>query len=770
MESLIPGYNYDIFISYRQKDNRYDGWVTEFVDNLKKELEATFKEEISVYFDINPHDGLLETHDVDASLKEKLKCLIFIPIISRTYCDPKSFAWEHEFKAFVEQASQDQFGLKVKLPNGNVANRVLPIRIYDLDREDIKLCETVLGGVLRGVEFIYSEPGVNRPLKPNDSIDKNSNKANYRNQINKIGNAIKEIIQGLATGSAEKVKEKNQGRDSFKEEKEDLKTIDHEKLPKSRKSKFISIIAIVVLLVVAGIIAYPKIFKQDTLEKLRSSGERISVAVMPFQNMTNDTIWNVWQDGIQNEIINFLTNSGDLKVRQPETINNLIKGKGFTNYSLFTPSIASDISQKLDANIFIYGSIKQVGITIRVSAQLTDSKTEEAFKSFQIDGKTENILEITDSLSRLVNNFLIINILEKQIPPDFQHFVSTNSPEAYRYYINGLNAFGKTDFPTAQNWLLKAIAIDSNFTLATMHIAFTYGNQRIYDQAKKWCLKYSSIEDLLSPKSKIIAGFSYATFFETPYEEIKYLKQYLELDDQSATMHWQLGDSYRKLAQWDRAIPEFEKSLELFHKQGLKPFWIYEYTFLGLAYHETHQFKKENKLYKKAEQDFPEYPALIYNQAVLALSEGQTKDANDYIEEYTSLLRERSSNEADITTNLASIYSDAGDLDEAETYYKKALSLEPQSPARLDNLGYFLINRDRNINEGLELIDKALSLRPDSYNYLHHKGWGLFKLGKYQEALEILQKSWDLRKEKAVYNHEAWLHLEAAKKAVERMK
>ncbi len=46
MPSLIEGYNYDIFISYRQKDNKYDGWVTEFVKNLNKELEATFKEEI----------------------------------------------------------------------------------------------------------------------------------------------------------------------------------------------------------------------------------------------------------------------------------------------------------------------------------------------------------------------------------------------------------------------------------------------------------------------------------------------------------------------------------------------------------------------------------------------------------------------------------------------------------------------------------------------------------------------------------------------------
>src|SRR5450759_4113054 len=138
MASLVPGYEYDIFISYRQKDNKGDRWVSEFVDALKTELESTFKEEISVYFDINPHDGLLETHDVAASLKEKLKCLVCIPIISLTYCDPKSYAWEYEFKAFIELASLDHFGLKVILPGGNVANRVLPVRIHDLDAADTK--------------------------------------------------------------------------------------------------------------------------------------------------------------------------------------------------------------------------------------------------------------------------------------------------------------------------------------------------------------------------------------------------------------------------------------------------------------------------------------------------------------------------------------------------------------------------------------------------------------------------------------------------------
>jgi hypothetical protein len=61
--ALFSEFEYDIFISYCQKDNIYDCRVTEFVNNLKGELDSTFNEKISVFFDINPHDGLLETHE-----------------------------------------------------------------------------------------------------------------------------------------------------------------------------------------------------------------------------------------------------------------------------------------------------------------------------------------------------------------------------------------------------------------------------------------------------------------------------------------------------------------------------------------------------------------------------------------------------------------------------------------------------------------------------------------------------------------------------------
>ena len=202
MASILPGFEYDIFISYRQNDNKQDGWVAEFVSALKAELEATVKNPVSVYFDENPHDGLLETHQVDKSLARKLKCLIFIPVVSQTYCDTNSFAWQHEFVPFIKMASEDEIGMHIALPNGNVASRVLPIQIHDLDVEDLQTIEKELSGPMRSIPFIYKAAGVNRPLRATDSDLGNLDKTNYRNQINKVANALKEIGKSMVRNVA----------------------------------------------------------------------------------------------------------------------------------------------------------------------------------------------------------------------------------------------------------------------------------------------------------------------------------------------------------------------------------------------------------------------------------------------------------------------------------------------------------------------------------------------------------------------------------------
>ena len=223
MASQIPGYEYDIFISYRHNDNRTlpsndashgsrgatnEGWVSEFVANLSLELEATVKGKVSIYFDRNPTDGLLETHNVDESLGPKIKSLIFIPIISQTYCDQECFAWRYEFLAFNKMVGHDKFGPVVRLVDGNAANRVLPVRIHELDLTDIKMLETELRGKLRPIDFIFKAPGVNRPLRANEEDPlKNANKTFYRDQVNKTANAIKDIINGLKNFERQPVKE-----------------------------------------------------------------------------------------------------------------------------------------------------------------------------------------------------------------------------------------------------------------------------------------------------------------------------------------------------------------------------------------------------------------------------------------------------------------------------------------------------------------------------------------------------------------------------------
>jgi tetratricopeptide (TPR) repeat protein len=535
---------------------------------------------------------------------------------------------------------------------------------------------------------------------------------------------------------------------------------------KMTKRKLFSGTVIFAILIVAVVITYQKIFKGDRLEYYKSQGE-ISVVVMPFQNMTNDDSKDFWQGMIQDNLINSLSNSEEIKVRQTESVINLLHNNNLTNYASITPAIASNVSEKLDANVFVYGSINQIDTIIRLNAQLIDSETKEVFKSFQIDGTAENILYMTDSLSVIVNNFLVITILKKQVSPAFHNFLgSTKSPEALNYFIDAQNIFWQRNYREAIELLQHAIEVDSNYIAPIMVIAVAYGNQGLYEDARKWSLKAYEKRDRMTRGERIMADYIYAINFGTRFEAIEYLQEMLTVDDQHSRIYFNLGFSYSTIHQFDKAIPELEKSLEIINKWGIKPYFISYYTVLGDAYHKTGQYKKEKKLYRKAEQDFPDDYSLLYRQAILALTEENTKEANRYIEKFISVRMIDAVSEATITTSLAGIYDEANLYDKAETYYREALLLEPDNPSRMNNLAYFLIGKDQNINEGLELADKALELSPDHYNYLDTKGWGLYKQGKYQEAVEILQRSWDLRRENARYNHEAFLHLEAAKGAV----
>ena len=514
MASLIPGYEYDIFISYRQKDNKYDSWVTEFADKLKKELESTFKEEISVYFDINPHDGLLETHDVEASLKNKLKSLVFIPIVSRTYCDPKSFAWEHELKAFVEQASQDQYGMMVRLPGGNVAARVLPVRIHDLDIADIKLCESILGSVLRGIEFIYKESGVNRPLKPDDDEKLNLNKTKYRNQINKVANAIRELINGII--NFEKIPDE--------ERKKKLKEI--QVLPGKSRSKLITGSAIIMILIILGFVFIPRIIK---------SGEELerSVAVLPFRNDSPEDSTQYFMDGVMEELLKNLQRIKSLSVCGRTSVEQY-RGQNKT---------IPEIARELGVNYIIEGSGQKSGNSLRMRVQLiaANKKTEKhiwanSFEQESIDLKAyfKTQSGFAEAIAKELNAALSgqEKKLIEQLP--------TTDNEAYEAYLKGKfysYNFDPIDLDLALKYFDLAIEKDPDYSLAYAGIAYV------------WLVKQQ-------------AGFTIPE--EAGPKVMESIMKAVELDSTIADVHFILASiSYLGTWDWKTSELEFQKALTI---------------------------------------------------------------------------------------------------------------------------------------------------------------------------------------------------------------
>ena len=439
MPSIVPGFEYDIFISYRHNDNR-SGWVTEFVKASQEELAATIKESLTIYFDRNPHDGLLETHNVDKSLEGKLKCIIFIPIISQTYCDPKSFAWQHEFCVFNTLAKEDPLGRDIKLTSGNVTSRILPIKIHDLDAEDKAIIENEIGGVLRAIDFIYKEAGVNRPLRLNeDNPNKNQNQTTYRNQVNKVANAIKDIIAGM----------KNPGT-NVKENKKTEPTVS----PSFRK-KTALIASVLIVLGITFAWYYYRAGWGETLASVQSK----SIAVLPFENMNRDSTQDYFSNGIAEDILNHLVKISDLEVKSR---TSTLQYKG-------TTKTAPVIGAELGVSNILEGSVRRVGNQVRIVVQLIDAKNDRHLWSETYDRDFKDVLALQSEIAIEISRALEAKLtagerknIEKEI---------TQNATAYDYYLQAREKYSKSsgsreEIESVMDLINKAVELDPTFSKA----------------------------------------------------------------------------------------------------------------------------------------------------------------------------------------------------------------------------------------------------------------------------------------------------------------
>ncbi|MEI9411287.1 tetratricopeptide repeat protein [Mesorhizobium salmacidum] len=88
----------------------------------------------------------------------------------------------------------------------------------------------------------------------------------------------------------------------------------------------------------------------------------------------------------------------------------------------------------------------------------------------------------------------------------------------------------------------------------------------------------------------------------------------------------------------------------------------------------------------------------------------------------------------------------------AEPNFRKALELQPDQPQVLNYLGYSWVDMNTNLKEGLEMIQKAVDLRPSDGYIVDSLGWAYFRLGRFDDAVREMERAVALKPEDPVLN------------------
>ena len=102
---------------------------------------------------------------------------------------------------------------------------------------------------------------------------------------------------------------------------------------------------------------------------------------------------------------------------------------------------------------------------------------------------------------------------------------------------------------------------------------------------------------------------------------------------------------------------------------------------------------------------------------------------------------------------LASAQQMSGDFKSAEDTLRALLKQTPRNPMALNNLGYFLVERNVKLAEAADLIQQAVKIDPNNPSYLDSLGWAYFKLGKLDEAEKYLKNASRLSPSATIFEH-----------------
>ena len=316
----------------------------------------------------------------------------------------------------------------------------------------------------------------------------------------------------------------------------------------------LAIVACLAFFVVHRVSTHDRAALSSILEK--------SVAVLPFENLSEDKANAYFADGIQDEILTKLASIADLKVIS-RTSTAKYKSK---------PEDLKTVSQQLGVATLVEGTVQRAADKVRVNVQLIDARADSHLWAKTYDRDIKDVFAVESEVSQE-----IADALQAKLSPNEANTLATaptKDPEAYDFFLKAEYAEREAEstrrpeaYEQAADWYRKAIDRDPNFTLAIARLV----ENRI---ARHWLidrLGEGELEKLretaehalaMAPnlaEAHIALGLFYYLGHLNYDEALPQFQRALELQPNNVRALRLIGSVHYRQAQWMRSLSEYEK-------------------------------------------------------------------------------------------------------------------------------------------------------------------------------------------------------------------
>ena len=319
------------------------------------------------------------------------------------------------------------------------------------------------------------------------------------------------------------------------------------------------------LLVLAAIVAAFVFISKKSTRSILSVPEK-SIAVLPFENLSEEKANAYFAEGIQNEILTRLATVRDLKVIS-RTSTAKYKSK---------PDNLKTVAQELGVSTILEGAVQKAGDKVRVNVQLIDARADKHLWAKSYDRDLRDVLAVESEVSQE-----IAEALQANLSPSESHVLAsarTHDTEAYDLFLRGeyefqqaQRSFAADALDRADAFYRKALARDPNFVEAAAKLACVrlFRHWFVDPLTPRELGEVKSIIDralVIAPDSPE-AHFALGLFFywgHRQYEKaLAEFNRTLEMQPNNVSARLYCAAIYRRRGEWEHSLAEFQRAQEL---------------------------------------------------------------------------------------------------------------------------------------------------------------------------------------------------------------